>query len=440
MTIKRAKIVLLLFLAGLVIVALIALRVIPAKGVNRRLEAMRAAGLPTSAIELDLWYKAIPPEDNRALLIEEAARDLVAVPAELDPKTKGETTPAQTEAIAVHLQKNRVAIAKLHDAVSRPGSRFSIDASRGFSTLVPHLAPVKSLVQLLNLDAIYQARTGHPEAALRSLQASLAVVHALRQEPLYISQIVAIACLALTLNAVEAVLSESPLADRDLADLNTALAAAEADEMPGIFRGLVGERAIGIGGFRSSFQQFKDFSGGTGRSEPSDWLRGLGYQAYIATGFRERDLECYLELMDLFTAAQQSGFPGALQKSEDADRAMQTRFSTGLGRFAIFSRMLLPSIKNGTLKEAEVCARLRCAQIAVALERYRAKHQDALPENLDDLAPEYLHKIPTDPHDGSALQYERLPNKGYRIISEGASGKRKRSAKDAEKVAITVTR
>jgi len=50
---------------------------------------------------------------------------------------------------------------------------------------------------------------------------------------------------------------------------------------------------------------------------------------------------------------------------------------------------------------------LRCAVAAVAIERYRlAIHH--WPEHLEDLVPQYLGKVPTDPFDGQPLRYRRL--------------------------------
>jgi hypothetical protein len=51
-------------------------------------------------------------------------------------------------------------------------------------------------------------------------------------------------------------------------------------------------------------------------------------------------------------------------------------------------------------------ARLRCAAVAMALERYRQKH-GRWPDRLTDLVPEFLSAVPVDPFDGAPLRYRR---------------------------------
>ena len=50
---------------------------------------------------------------------------------------------------------------------------------------------------------------------------------------------------------------------------------------------------------------------------------------------------------------------------------------------------------------------LRCAIVAVAVERYRIAH-GRWPNHLDELVPRYLANVPTDPFDGQPVRYRRL--------------------------------
>jgi hypothetical protein len=50
---------------------------------------------------------------------------------------------------------------------------------------------------------------------------------------------------------------------------------------------------------------------------------------------------------------------------------------------------------------------LRCLIAAVAAERYRRRHGQ-LPENLEQLVPEFLSAVPLDPQDGQPLRFQRL--------------------------------
>jgi hypothetical protein len=148
----------------------------------------------------------------------------------------------------------------------------------------------------------------------------------------------------------------------------------------------------------------------------------------------------FWEAPDFSHVSMPPGFPDALRRSAEVDKKIEERFTTGLGRLAIITRMLVPGLRKGTSKEALLCANLRCAQMALAVERYRADHKGTLPDSAEERAPRYLHKLPKDPFDDSALIYERLPSNGYRVLSPGATADRKRESKNAEDVAFTVKR
>jgi hypothetical protein len=82
--------------------------------------------------------------------------------------------------------------------------------------------------------------------------------------------------------------------------------------------------------------------------------------------------------------------------------------------------MLLPALGHAILKEANGLAQVRLAQTALAVESFRLA-QGKLPEKLDELVPQFLSTVPSDPFDGQSLRYHRLA-KGYVIYSVGSDG------------------
>ena len=66
-------------------------------------------------------------------------------------------------------------------------------------------------------------------------------------------------------------------------------------------------------------------------------------------------------------------------------------------------------------------ARLRCADAALAVERYRLKH-GAWPGRLDDLVPEFLADVPVDPFTGQRLSFRRT-DYGVVVYSFGPDGR-----------------
>jgi len=69
-----------------------------------------------------------------------------------------------------------------------------------------------------------------------------------------------------------------------------------------------------------------------------------------------------------------------------------------------------------------LCSFAVCIAIAVAafVERFRLA-RGSLPENLNELVPQFLSAVPGDPFDGQPLRYHRL-GKGYVIYSVGRDG------------------
>jgi hypothetical protein len=85
----------------------------------------------------------------------------------------------------------------------------------------------------------------------------------------------------------------------------------------------------------------------------------------------------------------------------------------------IISHSLMPALTKMIEAHARVDAQLAAAHTAVALERYRLAN-NSLPDDLAQLVPTYIEKIPIDPFDGRPLRYKKLsPQPGYTIYSIG---------------------
>ena len=65
-------------------------------------------------------------------------------------------------------------------------------------------------------------------------------------------------------------------------------------------------------------------------------------------------------------------------------------------------------------------ARLRSTTVAVAVERFRQRHH-RWPENLAELSPALLERVPADPYDGKPIRYRKLDD-GVVIYTVGPDG------------------
>ena len=85
------------------------------------------------------------------------------------------------------------------------------------------------------------------------------------------------------------------------------------------------------------------------------------------------------------------------------------------------SRTFAESLFEAVKKDQRIATLLRSAAIGCAIERFRAAHQDRLPNSLADLVPTYLAGLPLDPYDGRPLRFRPL-NPGYVVYGIGPDG------------------
>ena len=79
---------------------------------------------------------------------------------------------------------------------------------------------------------------------------------------------------------------------------------------------------------------------------------------------------------------------------------------------------LLPGLAGDAAKEAGCLASLRLGMTALALEQFRAAHDNRYPDALAELTPDYLTSTPVDPFDGQPLRFRNKAG-GYLLYSIG---------------------
>ena len=437
-----------LALAGvLVVLSFAGWRFSANSGVKRQVAALKKQGLPTTAVELDMWYTNVPAVDNAALEFLEAFRAYNAPgtnnPSEMrtDEMVVGKELPTKlAAAVETLVSKNGEAIQLVHRAAELKASRYPIDLTKGFETLLPHLAQLKQLAQLMKWDAIRHSRMGNREAALKSVRSGLAIGASLENEPLYISAMVRIAVLWIMVPALERVVTEHALTDEESRGMMELLATMEERGRRSLKRGLAGDRGAVIPMFDMNYRTFEAITAGS--KLPAAWDQipeGLNYAFYEltrATGLRDRDLQFCLRTTSEIESALEHDYPEMIQIAEGIQTRVNHEVSEHPMRY-LLSGIALPAAAGGLRKEAKLVAELRCARVALAVERYRLKHGGALPESLEGLVPEFLPGILENPVTGEPLRYEKVSG-GYRVSADGVNEAKKKS--DEADVSFTVLR
>jgi hypothetical protein len=407
-----------IFLALAVIMT--AWRVVLGNANDARLRAMKAAGEPASARELDAWYAAVDEKENAALAWLEGIAKLnpplekdTPVPwGKIKMPARGQRLNApQLQQAAELIAQNQTALAIFRRAATLPGSRYPADLSQGAFAELPHLSPLKSSVNLLQLEALVHAQNGRGREAAEAIQAMLGAGRSLAQEPIVISQLVRSAMDYLAVASTERALNLTTLAEPQLAALQAAFAEAETPNLS--TRALVGERASSITVLTSP----KDL---TVPNEPGaaeavrTAQKSFGSSAMRATGIMQRDLGFLIDALGTNIIISKLPDPELFNARASVD-AISMRARQG---YYVMSSMLLPALSRIAVKDVEHRARLRVARTAMAVERYRLANSGKLPSSLDALTPKFLSAVPADPFDGEPLRFKTTAT-GYVIYSLG---------------------
>jgi hypothetical protein len=386
-------------------------------------EAIRKRGYPASLVELDAWYLAVPAAQNPALVYTNALAMLTngdgpitnfTGKSWLPPLGQGLSTTEKSELKAL-LDENQAALRLLYSAPASSHCRYPLHLEAGLMTLLPHLGKMKQAVSLLTAEGLLHATEGDAEKATQAFLAAGRLSDSLAEEPITISLLVRDALWGILLPRLERALSLTTFTAAQLAALQQM--AEQAERPRHYLRAMVGEQADGLSVF-TDHKVAEDVLGGF-RVPPNqdNHLQVTGLLTLLRiTGLLERDKAFYCDAIGKQLAAAELPYPARFA----ADQQLAAITNTP-GRFYIFSRMLLPSLPKLYLRDAEQTALARVTAAALAIERYRLAHANALPDNLEQLTPTYCKPVPTDPYDGKPLRYKKH-GPSYAVYSLGSNG------------------
>jgi|GEM_PF-6899936 len=393
---------------------------------NSGLARLKASGFPTSVADLDRWYAAVPPADNIAGPVMRAAGGLrfkadskaAPIPFVAGMRDDIPDSPVPPETLAhwrTALTANAEAWPALAEARSRTQSRYPINLTQGFNTVINHLTPTKQLGQACALRALVAAEEGKTDESTEALRDLLLCRRSLLQEPVLISALVGYAMDATAKNALELSFSRARFTEPQLVAIGEDLRQIASSNH--IERALVGETLMGATAFHTPPQAL----GGGGTPPPgaaSNLAGNLLFAVLRITGVLPADEAFYLRSMETMLAACQTLDSTSLDRADQLQNDINAALFAPTGKLKLYSRMLLPALAKSIHKAAEAQARLRLAQTAVAIERYRRAHDNQPPSELTQLVPTYLPSVLSDPFDNKPLRYA-VKDSGYLLHSIG---------------------
>jgi hypothetical protein len=466
----RAKI---LIAAGVVLIAGVLIPVIHHYQLRAATEAyiaqLKAQGEPMELAQV--IPPPVPPEQNSADTFRKAV-ELINTDTRLDytnyaygmkmiapgkaivcwrqPDVRDSDGTNSWESIKAAISQNSQSFALLHQIIASPNFDFQINYDRGVADLNftnLYLAESKQAVQRLETAALCNLHRGNTASAVTNLRAMLAIVKALRNERLVISELVRIAIAQITLTANWEVLQSTNLTDGELTELQNDW--ANLDFVQGQENALEMERVTGeitLAKLRSSNTELLEYfnlsrtareSMGLPKDDESLWDRTKliaeifmwhywwsypdelraqkGYEVLL-------DTERFAKTNHSFqTALQHQGTKlDALGMSKVDDEILWV-FTNEMDFHSVLSQSITVLSGAGG-KVMRVEAARQVVTTAIALKRYQLKHGN-YPPDLISLVPEFLSQIPLDPVDGQPLRYRRNSDGTFLLYSLGENGK-----------------
>ena len=379
---------------------------------------IRAAGEPVTAEDLEEYYGVSPEASARAELwlaamdriktpeYEAAAENLPLVGLGNDIPPAGEPWP-DLEAAEKLLADYDDVLKQLHEAAEAGGPvRYPVDFSQGYEMTFAHAQHQGKLRRLLALDAHVRSHRGDPAGAARSIRTGLALGDSLKQEPIIIAQSIRMSSDNTAAEELAELLTSTKFSEEDLVRFQGLL--REKEYLNGVERAMMGERVMVTMAIDNPDTMFgKDKSSGMWRIPV----------------VVNKNKAAYLRYMRHTIAAGRKPRAVARNEIEQVENDFDAEESNSIvGRMGVAMGPLITPAHGMFLKSADVAAVVsRCVDTTIAVERFQDR-QGRLPKSLDELVPDFLPVVPTDPFDGKPLRYVIRDGK-YIIYSVGRDGK-----------------
>jgi hypothetical protein len=322
---------------------------------------------------------------------------------------------------------------ELRSASLRPRSRFNLryEEDNPAGILLPHLAKIKYLCQILQLRCSAQLALAHTSEALQDLNLLFYLVDTSHDEPVLISHLVRMGELQMALQPLAEGMgqwSESQL--RQIQDR-----IASFDFFADVGRSLEAERVLFGNGvieyLRRSHHKMSvldEFAAAVpAGSSIQVWPLGALFTA-APNGWFYLEERNYSRLFDqyLIPVIDVRNHQIKPQKLVEADAKIAKITGTAPGRrfldHEFLSALLLPALSKTAEKAAFAQTAVDTATLACALERYRLANGQ-FPNSLEQLTPTFIPGLPHDIINGQPLSYRLLPGGHYVLYSVGWNGK-----------------
>jgi hypothetical protein len=380
--------------------------------------------LPHTLAELNAWYIEPPAGQNAATFYLDGF-DVLQIgnvgSSSLPLLGKGALPPlgspmpaVMKSALSAIVHSNQEALRLFAAGASYEQSRYPLDLTRGFETVFPHLPKVKSATLIAEVSAILHAEANDGKQAAKDVLIALALARSLEAEPSLFSQKMRAITVSITVAALEQTVNRTSLCRDSLSDLSSAFHKMEDYDArgEGFNRALAAELITTVA-LLATPQKLLEFLPAPGVDMPAELRNQIVARLEKAKNLKEEQ-QYYEETFQQLMAIRKAALPDRL-KAADLIRQRVTKAADK--KLAIIA-WLLPGLAGDAAKEASCLASLRLGLTGLALEQFRAAHDNRYPDALTELTPDYSTSTPVDPFDGLPLRY-RKKGGGYLLYSIG---------------------
>ena len=389
---------------------------------NAAVQRVKARGEPLMSAELNDYYQPakgrpdMTKEIMAALAICEAAgkkpsaASLPIVGQGGEPPPRGQPWGQLAEA-ENYLADQQGAIQTFHEVARRDGTaRFLVDFTPGISTMLPETQRVREGARALSLQFHVHLHKDEFSLAADCILAQIALARALEREPTLISQLVQLVIHGMALGHAQSLVQQADIADADLLRLQAHL--RRIDLRTSLKSGLVGERTICYTACMDP-QQTAEIMGAPSQGVTRELAERQPRRIFDAAKMLEMNLQ-------ITEGADESIFE-ARKEALAAEDEIRGLAGNWVGKLYYTMTLLLTPAYNSTLTAfARVSAQRDSADGAIAAELYRRKNGQ-WPAKLDDLVPQLLPAVPTDPFTNRPLMMKAAPG-SFKVYSVGADG------------------
>ncbi len=345
---------------------------------------------------LEKWNRQADSTPERADIERKPELPIIGFGSPMPPE--GPLSAETREGLEKYLAGISQGLGLLREALKNSQCRFEPDWSCGLNDVMDCRTGVHRAVRALGVQALLAGDAGESALATQALCDAFAVIATLRSIPNYSSLLGEICCGKTMLSVLEWLLNRTRFTDADLATLSASLNRFEDPDV--LRRTHIGERCFGMCFTEPTPPIGMRFMRGNLMDNVSAWfMRIPDHLEYL------NQMQSSIDCATLPQADQwdkHSEIIGQIARMPNYLRNCQVLHSADPDYFYSAARFRV---------------QLGVARTALAVERFRIR-TGWPPEDLEDLVPAFLTKIPRDITGKGAVRYERN-GIGFTVGSEG---------------------